>query len=85
MIAAGATATAIAAIHCGDTMTQTDYGIAIMDYDADVDGSQTADATATDAARDSAVDSAPDGGPMMFDAAYGGPPLDSGADADDGD
>jgi hypothetical protein len=60
----------MAAVGCGDTMTTTFYGSSpVDDYDASADAS----------------DGASDTSSPMFDASYGGPPLDSGRDAGDGD
>jgi hypothetical protein len=84
LIAASAAAAAIAATACGgeetgpsEPMVQTDYGIAIGDYDAAPDGADAADAAPTDDASDSSF--------PMVDAVYGGPPLDAGSDVDGGD
>jgi hypothetical protein len=56
-------------------MTQTDYGVAIDDYDASVAVSDAAGEA--DSPRDVADASA-----ATTDASDGGPPLDSGSDAD---
>ncbi len=84
LIAATAAAAAIAATACGgeetgpsEPMYQTDYGIAVGDYDAAPDGADAADALHADDASDSSL--------PMVDAVYGGPPLDAGSDAESGD
>ena len=98
LIAAGATAVALASSACGDSEPTISpfYGIAIGDYDAGPDASfdGAPHLDASDGSADTSVDAAPildaadgslDAGPPMVDASDGAPPLDSGSDADDGD
>jgi hypothetical protein len=97
LFAAGATATAMAAVSCSDgEMAVGLYGGACPPDACDFvpeDASRAADVTVNglDAGGDAsdtfdAVDAweTEESSPMV-DAIYGGPPLDSGSDADDGD
>jgi len=91
MIAAGATAAAIAVTGCGGSdaappadageMFDASYGGPHYEEDSGADAIADA-APRPDAADAEAVDAA-DTSPPMFDASYGGPPVDAGRDATD--
>jgi hypothetical protein len=96
LIAAGATAAAIAASGCGDTMATTDYGAPGLPYDDDAstviadasvvpdDAAEAGDAMHDDVERSEASMPMTDASDTT-DASDGGPPLDAGSDAADGD
>jgi hypothetical protein len=86
LVAAGATAAAITASGCGDTMSTADYGAPGLPFDGDaslvIADASVADVAETGDAMHDAAD-ATDASAVTTDANEGGSPPDAASDADD--